>query len=56
MNKKLPFAGSTKTKPLGKKAMTRSQVKTAAAAGKPFAPKRKMKDGGCLGCGGKMKK
>ena len=41
-NKKSPFAGSTKTKPLGRKqAMTRAQVRSAAAAGKPFAPKRK---------------
>ena len=41
MNKKLPFAGSTKTKPLGNKSMTRAQVKKAASAGTPFAPRKK---------------
>lgn len=40
--KKLPFAGKTKTKPLGSKGrMTRPQVRKAASAGTPFAPRKK---------------
>ena len=59
MAKKSPFAGKTKTKPLGNSKMTKSQL-NKAGYGKPspstFAPKKSMKSGGCMGCGGKMKK
>lgn len=36
-----PFAGKTKSKPLGKKSMTKAQVKRAKQPNTPFAPKKK---------------
>lgn len=36
-----PFAGKTKSKPLGNKSMTKAQVKKAQKPNFPFAPKKK---------------
>ena len=36
-----PFAGKTKSKPLGNKSMTKTQVKKAQKPNLPFAPKKK---------------
>ena len=36
-----PFAGKTKSKPLGNKSMTKAQVKKAQKPNTPFTPKKK---------------
>lgn len=41
MNGNSPFAGKTKSKPLGNKSMTKAQVKKAQKPNLPFAPKKK---------------